>query len=137
MNKGGCILISDDGEKIALVYRKKRKDYSFPKGHIEEGETILECALRETEEETGRIGKLLLEEPLGIVTYQNKEGKVHTYMYLVKDMGESNKFILEEDKEEVIWINFDEVGDALTYQNLKEFWEEVKGKVRSTYIDNL
>ena len=40
MNKGGCVLINNDCTKIALVYRKWQKDFSFPKGHLEEGETL-------------------------------------------------------------------------------------------------
>lgn len=46
VKKAGCILINLDNSKIALVLRDG--DYSFPKGHLENGETIKECAIRET-----------------------------------------------------------------------------------------
>lgn len=49
--KAGTILVDKENKKVALVYRKKHNDYSFPKGHLEKKETIKECALRETEEE--------------------------------------------------------------------------------------
>ena len=36
--KAGCFLIKKETKEIALIYRKKQNDYSFPKGHVEKGE---------------------------------------------------------------------------------------------------
>ena len=44
-----------------FIYRKKQEDYSFPKGHMEKGETIKETAIRETEEETKRAAEIIDE----------------------------------------------------------------------------
>lgn len=52
VEKAGTILINLKTKKIGLIYRKKQKDYSFPKGHKEINETLMECAIRETNEET-------------------------------------------------------------------------------------
>ena len=38
--KAGCILTDRNNKKIALVYREKNSDYTFPKGHLEKGESI-------------------------------------------------------------------------------------------------
>ena len=59
MNKAGCVLLNEEKNKVALVYRKKQKDYSFPKGHVEPNEKLWECAVRETEEETGRLCNII------------------------------------------------------------------------------
>ena len=40
--KAGCILL-DKNNKVALVCKDGKK-FSFPKGHLEEGETLIECA---------------------------------------------------------------------------------------------
>lgn len=129
MNKAGCILINKELKKIGLVYRKKLNDYSFPKGHLEENETLSECAVRETTEETGRDCKLISDKEIGVIEYTNYEGQIKTYMFLALDKGKTNKKIAEKDKEELVWINYNEVESKLSYQNLKDFWNKVKEKV--------
>lgn len=129
MNKAGCILINKEIKKIGIVYRKKLNDYSFPKGHLEENETLSECAVRETTEETGRDCKLISDKEIGVIEYTNYEGQIKTYMFLAFDKGKTNKKIAEKDKEELVWVNYNEVESKLSYQNLKDFWNKVKEKV--------
>lgn len=48
-----AIVVSDDGDKVALHLHKRLNMWLQPGGHIEEGETPPEGALREAQEETG------------------------------------------------------------------------------------
>jgi mRNA-decapping enzyme subunit 2 len=51
MKRAGIILTHQN--KYLLVQGLQSKKWSFPKGCIENGETTLQCAIRELEEETG------------------------------------------------------------------------------------
>ena len=73
--KAGVVLLNLKNHKIGLIYREKQNDYTFPKGHLEKGETLQECAIRETAEETKRDCVLLYEDPIGIITYQTPQGE--------------------------------------------------------------
>lgn len=121
MNKGGCILLSKDKKKVGLVVRKEN-EYSFPKGHKENNEKLIECALRETEEETGRKLKLITTKYTKHKYYTEKEGNITVYMYYATDDGVTNKIIKDHDKEKMVWIDIEKVYDILSYDNLKEFW---------------
>ncbi len=133
--KGGCFLINRKTRRIALIYRKKFRDYSFPKGHIEEGETVKECAIRETIEETGREVRLLREEPIFINKYVTiLEEPVEVHMYLAEDVGEYNGVIAEEDREICKWVNINDVYELLSYEDLKHMWNDVKDKI-SGYVN--
>ena len=132
--KAGCILMDIKNKKIGLVYRDYLHDYSFPKGHLEEGETLVECAVRETAEETKRDVSVLIDEPICLEEYTTPSGeKVLMHYYLVKDIGHSDND--STDTHELIWVPYDRVYDMLTYPSLKEVWNNVKGKVKE-YFDN-
>ena len=54
----GGLVVHDN--KVLIMWNEKFRGYGIPKGHVEEGESFLTCALREISEETGlevvRIG---------------------------------------------------------------------------------
>ena len=72
--KAGTVLINLKNKEICLVYNKDDKSYAFPKGHLEKGETLQECAIRETEEETGHTCSLINEKEIGILKYVTPAG---------------------------------------------------------------
>lgn len=128
--KAGCILINPLTKQIGLIYRKKHQDYTFAKGHKEENETIIDCAIRETIEETQREIEILCQ--LDTLSYLTKKQKLCTvYWYLAKDLGPSNKVIDEDLKHQLIWIDMDKVEGILSYENLKELWFQSKQKINS------
>lgn len=130
--KAGCVLINFETRKIGLVYRRNKNDYTFPKGHLEEGETLVECALRETEEETGRLCEILNEDSPKVITYMTPSGEdVEMYFYFAKDLGESSKDFPTELVHDLKWVKINDVEGTLTYNDLKELWSEFKVRVQS------
>ena len=70
VSAGGVIYRKHDGAtEIALIYVRHR--WSLPKGHIEEGESMNETALREVREETGLEGRIIRK--LGDIRYSYRD----------------------------------------------------------------
>lgn len=137
VKKAGTILINLETKKIALVYRIKQNDYSFPKGHLEENESLLECAIRETEEETGRKNHLILNKEIDILRYINpKNEDCANYMYIAIDDGPTDKNIALSDKEVLKWTAPQDIPSTLTYNSLKEFWLKVKTPIEQLINNN-
>lgn len=63
-------LIINSNNEITLGY--SHKTYQFPGGHLEDGETLEECLLREIEEETGIEIKDAKLKPFEKITYYNE-----------------------------------------------------------------
>ena len=66
---GGAVLwrTGDSGLEVLLVHRPRYKDWSWPKGKVDKGETLPECAVREVFEETGY--RITLGVPLPSARY--------------------------------------------------------------------
>lgn len=128
--KAGCVLLSYDNERIGLIYRPGRRDYSFPKGHIEEGESLKLCALRETEEETKIVPEIILNEEIGVIRYDNDyEKNIELHLFLAKENGISSWNVEDEEIAEFIWVDKHEVYDMLSYPYLRDFWAKIKDRL--------
>ncbi len=47
-----------------MIWTKQYPDPTLPKGHIEPGESAIECAVTEAEEETGYVVEMTSESPI-------------------------------------------------------------------------
>lgn len=125
---GGIVLREENGKKyILLVYRGNHKDWSFPKGHAESGESITETVIREIKEECGIDCEILKELTPNkyFNTKTNEETVTHMYLFKPKSFDIQQ----EHEGDKVEWIPIDEVKDRLTYENLKNYFTSVKSEL--------
>ena len=131
--KAGCILVNKEQKEIALVVQNG--EYSFPKGHLEGNETIQECAIRETIEETGHDVKII--KKLKSIKYKSPEYIVYeNHYFLGIDNGITNKKIDLKDREITEWYKVEEILEKLSYQYLKKYWQEIRNTVEKLLIQN-
>ena len=118
--KAGCVIVSEG--KVLLITGKDGMVWSFPKGHVELGETFEQAALREAEEETGY--KVEIIKRLTDLTYINKETgeQIRVAMFKaipVRDEGSKENdtqtkwFPIEEAKKELVSHKPQSLIDAL------------------------
>ncbi|SFS01443.1 8-oxo-dGTP diphosphatase [Agrococcus baldri] len=77
----GALVWREVGGKVQvlLVERTQHRDHSLPKGKLDPGETLPECAAREIEEETGLT--ISLGAPLGTTEYRLPDGRDKVVYY--------------------------------------------------------
>ena len=85
----GFVLINADSQKILLLKLSDESEWDIPKGHQEKGETNIETAFREVEEEV-KIKKSQ------IAILQDNEGValVDSYEYVSPVSGNTRKIVL-------------------------------------------
>ena len=124
----GGLVVDTTGKLGLLIGRRDQKDtsgkrilWSLPKGHIEEGETPEEAALREVHEETGI--ESIIEKSLGVIDFWFMAGgkrihkTVHHYLF-----RESGGFLAPQETEvdEVAWFPLSEIVERLAYPDEKK-----------------
>jgi len=98
---------------ILLGHPKGQKwwgTYSIPKGHVEEGEDLLEAAIRETREEIGITidpEDVISTEP-NLIDYKDEKGRIYkkVYYFLVNPSTPIKQSSINPDKTEIDWAGF-------------------------------
>jgi len=99
-------LVRNENEETLLIFRRGKWD--LPKGKLDEGERLEDCAIREVEEETG-LKKVKLAAPLLITYHTYHEGtrfilkESHWYTMKTKS-GQQLIPQTEEDIQEIKWV---------------------------------
>ena len=118
----GCIIIKN--KKVLLVYEKNRNFWGFPKGHMEDGETEIETALREVKEEVGLDVEIDKERRYTLNYVIRDEIDKTTVLYIAKAKSEETT-MQEQEIENIRWCSFEEALNTLTFDNWKEMFKKV------------
>lgn len=112
--------------EILLIKHVNSGHWSFPKGHMENGESEYETAMREIKEETG-IDVILDATFRETVNYSPKKDTRKVVVYFI---GRARSFELEPQEEEIAQIRWVDIGHAptvLTYENDRQIVSRAKG----------
>ena len=99
--------------EIALVHRPRYDDWAFPKGKLDQGETLEEAGLREVEEETGLRCRLL--RPLACTGYRDGKGRDKVVFYWVMKPVRGS-FLPNAEVDELRWLTVEESLGLLSYE---------------------
>lgn len=118
---GGIIIVKRDLEKnlYLLVQGRYTGKWSFPKGHSNENEEPLKCALREINEETG-IDNLPEASDFLEIGYGNY------YVFNLRDMLE----LSPKDTKEIMnikWVSLDEMEHMALNADVSLYRKKMKG----------
>ncbi len=119
---GGIIFRRNKKGKVEILLIQDAKDrWTIPKGHIEEGETAQETAIREIGEEAG----LTEIEPicwLGKIHFRYRRVNtlvlMTTQIYLMKVKTDGNEIKKEEWMNGIKWFDFHDALDAIEYEDI-------------------
>ena len=116
----GALVVRREGDRyyILMIRHRAGGNRSFPKGHMEEGETEYATALREVMEETSsRIA--IVSDFRSTVTYRPSPGVMKEVVYFLAFTTSADIKAREGEIAEVEWVPLEQAEEALTYDNDK------------------
>jgi len=121
----------DTIEYLLLHYSAGHWDFS--KGHMEEGETKEQTALRELKEESGLTATI---EPGFTASfsyyfkdYDNVESHKEVYFFVGKAHDEKIK--LSDEHQDFAWLPYEQALEKLTYENAKKLLKDAHEFVKN------
>jgi 8-oxo-dGTP pyrophosphatase MutT (NUDIX family) len=119
---GVVLFRNEDGRHLYLLLHYEEGHWDFPKGHVEEGESEHEAAVRETVEETGISD---IDFVFGFrerieYSYMREGRTMRKEVYFFLARTESSEVGLSDEHVGFEWLPYDEAIERLTFKNAKE-----------------
>ena len=112
----GGVVVRDDGPSrrfLLVTARRQPGQWVFPKGHIEDGETVEQAAIREVLEEAGV--KATVVSPLGASQYKTARELVRAQFFLMRYVSEEQP----GEGRRRAWFTAAEAQRALLYEDAR------------------
>jgi len=115
------VMIQDPATGEVLVQDRllSWKGLSFPGGHVDDGESVYGCAVREIREETGLTVSDL--KPCGMVHWCNKDTGDRYFVFLYKTQTYSGELIPEMEEGRHRWMSLEELRRGKCSPNFAQY----------------
>ena len=133
---GGVVVFREvtDSREYLLLRHANGGHWSFSKGHLEEGESARDAAVRELTEETGLRPERLLADFRKRVHYSYREegAKIEkAVVYFLAFVDQFTSVSLSEEHLDYEWTPFGKAVNKLTYDNDVEILKKAEEKLES------
>ncbi|MFH1850579.1 MAG: NUDIX hydrolase [archaeon] len=125
---GGVIV--NPRKEVLLVLNHKTNSWTYPKGHVGDGEDFLDAAKREIKEESGLGGlELVCELPVYERPTRQNPNKIkvmHMFLFRAGDVAAKSD---SSEISEIRWVPPDEVSAYFSYPEEADFFNRIRDQI--------
>lgn len=116
---GAIIYKYVDNELFILLLKHNLGHWAFAKGHVEDGETEQETAIREIKEETN-LDVTINSDFRYVITYSPYEGAIKDVVYFLATVNSDNIKAQQSEISEIKWFKYEDAISMITYDSDKK-----------------
>ncbi|MCX8197320.1 MAG: NUDIX domain-containing protein [Candidatus Micrarchaeota archaeon] len=130
---GAVVFFEEEGRRLYLVLHYEEGHWDLPKGHTEEGESELETAKREIEEETGLQNLEFYEGFRKTISYfyVRKGEKIPKEVVFFLAKASQKEITLSDEHKGYAWLPFNLAKRKLTYENTRQLLEAAEAFLKA------
>ncbi|WP_419962258.1 8-oxo-dGTP diphosphatase [Psychrobacillus sp. BM2] len=114
-----CMVYDKENNKVLVQDRiKSWKGISFPGGHVEDGESLIDSTIREVKEETGLTISNL--EPCGVIYWFNNETGEKFFVFNYRTEVFGGELLDITDEGSIFWVNKEKLSILNLAEGMKE-----------------
>ncbi len=130
---GAIVFTREHGEIKYVIVRSLEGYYGFPKGHVEDGETEQETAVREIKEETG-LDVTLFEDfrttdEYHVVLKDNREIRKHV-VYFLAEFQNQDLHAQEQEISAIELMSYEKAMESFKFDRLKRLLQEAENYLK-------
>jgi len=130
VEQAGGIVFRRKGNGTSILLVRAKRDPSkwiFPKGHVEDGESLTETAVRETLEEAGVVGEAI--ESIGApLEFEYREQLYRVQYFLIRLISETD----DGDGREKKWFPVDEALERVSFDGARALLRAARAQLEKT-----
>lgn len=130
-----CGAVIFDNEKILLI-KQIAGHWGFPKGHVEDGETEVQTAIREIKEETN-LDVEINDKLRYVETYCPKEDVQKDVVFFIGKKIGGQAVAQEEEVSEMQWVSYEKALEMLTFESSKNVLKKAVSDLKQVLKTNL
>lgn len=122
----GAVIYKIDNHKLQylIIRGQAGHHYTFPKGHMEKGETEFDTATREIKEETNLDVKMDTNFRK-VITYSPSDNVIKDVVFFVAEaLNPKDIKMQKEEVEEIFWTKYSDSLKIISFDNQKELIKE-------------
>jgi ADP-ribose pyrophosphatase YjhB (NUDIX family) len=125
--QAGAVVVRGQGASAEVLLVSAKRDprqWIFPKGHVEPGESAAEAALREMREEGGVDGEII--KSIGVSTYESGKDRVRVSYFLVR----YSRAVSTTETRRRRWRSFSEARELVSFDDARELVDKAERFLR-------
>ncbi len=118
--------------EILLIKHINSGHWSFPKGHVESGETEVETAIREIWEETA-VHVIIDPTFRETVSYSPRKDTMKVVVYFLAKAKNVDFHRQEDEIAEIRWVDISYAANILSYENDRNIVAKAKAAIKENH----